>query len=227
MGRETFYLEAEKRKILREPAVVAASLSKWNSAQNLLPRIQEIEKIARGTKKRRSKAKGYVDGVSDLELYIAKKLMNKQGTKEILARMEQTAQAHFHTRKAVTDNYMRMTAAAPLSPEQDSARKVLSERELIEKFDRFIVKKHDQEAPTMGAILGDDRDSEADLAAQIMEDKQTLTAIVRRMIAERNNFTDEDSEEPNTKTARDEDDDARRPREVRNIDWVIKQCHEF
>jgi hypothetical protein len=76
-------------------------------------------------------------------------------------------------------------------------------------------------------MLGDNRDNEADMVAQIMEDKETLTLIVRRMIAERNNFTDEDSEEPNTKTGRDEDDEGNRPKEVRNIDWVIKQCHEF
>lgn len=61
---------------------------KSQSTKNLLPKIREIEKIARSTGKKGKKINLYVDGVSDLELYFAKKLVSNQSTKEIIAQIE-------------------------------------------------------------------------------------------------------------------------------------------
>jgi hypothetical protein len=61
---------------------------KSQSTKNLLPKIREIEKIAKSTGKKGKKINMYVDGVSDLELYFAKKLVSNQSTKEIIAQIE-------------------------------------------------------------------------------------------------------------------------------------------
>jgi hypothetical protein len=61
---------------------------KSQSTKNLLPKIREIEKIAKSTRKKGKKINMYVDGVSDLELYFAKKLVSNQSTKEIIAQIE-------------------------------------------------------------------------------------------------------------------------------------------
>jgi len=51
-----------------------------------------------------------VDGVSELELYIAKKLVNNLTTQQIVSKIVQTSAHLLEDRKVVTDNYLRMTA---------------------------------------------------------------------------------------------------------------------
>jgi len=83
VGREVSPFWAERQKVLKDPSKTdRLGVSKWASAHNLLPQIREIEKIAKSNNKKKPlKLNKYVDKVSELDLYIANKLMNKQSTR--------------------------------------------------------------------------------------------------------------------------------------------------
>ena len=56
----------------------------------------------------------YVDGVSDLELYITNKLMNKVSTREIVDQLSKDIQKEGQDRnETVNHKYMTMTSAPP------------------------------------------------------------------------------------------------------------------
>lgn len=59
---------------------------------NMLPKLKELEKIARTERKKAVKVNKYVDGVSDLELYITNKLMHKTSTREIVDQLSKDIQ---------------------------------------------------------------------------------------------------------------------------------------
>lgn len=87
IGNRSLSLYSSRNKLTKLPSSGLTSEKKSQSTKNLLPKIREIEKIARSTGKKMKKINLYVDGVSDLELYFAKKLVSNQSTKEIIAQI--------------------------------------------------------------------------------------------------------------------------------------------
>jgi len=88
MGNRSVSLYLERSKLAKLPSQGLGREGKSQSTRNLLPKIREIEKIAKSTGKKGRKINLYVDGVSDLELYFAKKLVGNQSTKEIISQIE-------------------------------------------------------------------------------------------------------------------------------------------
>ena len=76
----------------------------------MLPKLKEIEKIAKAEHKKPPKINKYVDGVSDLEVYIANKLLMNQSTQQIIQQINKASKNQHEDRKIMNENYLRMTA---------------------------------------------------------------------------------------------------------------------
>lgn len=112
LGRQTHSNSSERLKLYKTPSLNSQRNAKGVSADgNILPKLKEIEKIAKTERRKPPKINKYLDGVSDLDVYIAKKLMNNLSTREIISKIDKINENALHNRKVVTDNYMRMTVA--------------------------------------------------------------------------------------------------------------------
>ena len=100
----------------------------------------------------------YVDGVSDLDLYITKKLMNNQTTSQVLKQIQRISKEEVMLRGRKHSIYMEMDSMAKTSPQFYSTEKINNgamsrtgmnftqpesspDKQLIQQFDRFIQKK--------------------------------------------------------------------------------------
>ena len=89
---------------------ILSTLQTARSQPSILPKLKEIEKLAKADRRKPQKVNKYVDGVSDLELYIAKKLANNLSTQQIVSKIVQNSSQGFENRKIITQNYLRMTS---------------------------------------------------------------------------------------------------------------------
>jgi hypothetical protein len=77
--------------------------------KNMLPKVKELEKIARTERKKQPKLNKYVDGVSDLQLYMANKTMKNFSTREIVGQLARDVAESTGGSKLIDNNYDRMT----------------------------------------------------------------------------------------------------------------------
>lgn len=86
LGKRSFSIVAEKRRILKIVPISDIAQNKLSSDLN--PKIRELEKLAKSAKKikvDRKEKYNVIDHVSDLELYMAKKLMMKESAFKLQA----------------------------------------------------------------------------------------------------------------------------------------------
>jgi hypothetical protein len=91
---------SQRARLLKAPA----NPLPISAHDNLLPKIREIEKIAHsGGKRVRANSKA-AEVVSELELYLAKKLIANQSTKELITRIEDCATMKSELRWTLPEN---------------------------------------------------------------------------------------------------------------------------
>ncbi len=91
--------------------------------------------------------------ISDLELYLTKKVASNQSTKELITRMEATTLQHADSARKYSQTSSKFYPAEPVALQTgysnsrigwySQGRKWITEEEFREKFDRFVLKHHD------------------------------------------------------------------------------------
>ena len=110
-GKKSHSLSILLLKLAKTPTLnILSTLKTSRSQPSILPKLKEIEKLAKADRRKPQKVNKYVDGVSDLELYIAKKLANNLSTQQIVSKIVQNSSQGFENRKIIAQNYLRMTS---------------------------------------------------------------------------------------------------------------------
>lgn len=135
-----------------------------------------------------------MDGISDLELYITNKLMNNLSTRQIVGQLSRNIEQETANHHTLDQNYMRMTVPGAqgikfhMVDEQDAHQnrhqqmartdyhakdKWLTDRDFVNKFDSFIVKRKDEEDASAKeeAATIPEATSENQVSEQIAADK--------------------------------------------------------
>lgn len=151
-------VSVDRLKLAKMPSgQLTRSTKSTTKSQNMLPRLKELQKIAKTARRKGIKLNKYLDGISDFDLYMANKQLNNLTTQQLvtqLATRQRRGTEHFEAFNTFYSQFASGNAkfheVEHQNPETNQLKgmsktdyaskgKWVSDEQLVEKFDKFIV----------------------------------------------------------------------------------------